>query len=145
MSFEYDLERVRAFFAGDRFAALAGASVDSVTDDEVVCSLEIADKHRNAMGAVQGGAIFTLADLCFAVHCTQALLRGEDVGGTVGQSCSISYLKAPRGTKLIASSRRLSAGRTMSVYGVSVSDDLGNAVAEMICNGFATAKRPEAR
>ncbi|MDR2616000.1 MAG: PaaI family thioesterase, partial [Oscillospiraceae bacterium] len=121
---------------------LAGAFIESVTDDEVVCTLEIEDRHRNAMGGVQGGAIFTLADLCFAVHCNQAFIRGEDVGGTVGQSCSISFLKAPGGTKLIARSRRLHGGRTMSVFGISVSDDLGNAVAEMLGNAFTTTKRP---
>jgi acyl-CoA thioesterase len=143
VNFEYDIKRVREFFAADRFAALTGAYIESVADGEVVCSLEIEDKHRNAMGAVQGGAIFTLADLCFAVHCNQALLRGEDVGGTVGQSCSISYLKTPRGKRLLARSRRLSGGRTMSVFGVSVSDELGNAVAEMLGNAFTTAKPPE--
>ncbi|MDR2420791.1 MAG: PaaI family thioesterase [Oscillospiraceae bacterium] len=144
MAFEYDINRVREFFSNDRFAALAGVSIESVTDSEVICSLGIDDRHLNAMGGVQGGAIFTLADLCFAIHCNQALIRGEQTGGTVGQSCSISFLKAPRGQKLTARSRRLSAGRTMSVFAISVYDGFGNYAAEMLGNAFTTAKRPRA-
>jgi acyl-CoA thioesterase len=135
------LEAVRRFFAADRYAAFTGAVITSVTDDEVVCELTLGELHRNAAGNVQGGAIFTLADLCFAVHCNLGILRGEDVGVTVGQSCSISYLKATRGTRLIARSRKLSGGRTMSVFEMAVSDDLGNPVAEMIGNAFTTGKK----
>jgi acyl-CoA thioesterase len=136
-----NLEKIRAFFSADRYAAAAGIVIDSVTEDSVVCGMEITDMHRNAGGAVQGGAIFTLADLAFAVHSNLALVRGADVGITVGQSCSISYLKSSKGSRLIARSVCLSKGRNMSVYRISVEDDLGVPIAEMHGNGFTTAKR----
>jgi acyl-CoA thioesterase len=138
---EIELEKFRSFFAADRWAAAAGAVIDSVGEDLVECSMEIADVHRNAGGAVQGGAIFTLADLAFAVHSNLAMVLGADVGITVGQSCSISYLKSSRGKRLIARSACLSKGRSMSVYRISVSDDLGVPIAEMIGNGFTTLKK----
>jgi acyl-CoA thioesterase len=138
---DIDLEKIRAFFAADRWAAAAGAVIDSVGEDLVECSMEIAPIHRNAGGAVQGGAIFTLADLAFAVHSNLGLVCGADVGMTVGQSCSISYLKSSRGRRLIARSVCLSQGRHMSVYRISVIDDLGVPIAEMTGNGFTTVKK----
>jgi acyl-CoA thioesterase len=69
------------------------------------------------------------------------MLCGADLGVTVGQSCSISYLKSTRGTRLIARSQCLSRGKSMAVYRISVSDDLGVPIAEMIGNGFTTAKK----
>jgi acyl-CoA thioesterase len=138
---EIDIDKFRAFFSADRWAAAAGIRIDSVREDLVECSMEITGVHRNAGGGVQGGAIFTLADLAFAVHSNLDLVLGADVGITVGQSCSISYLKATRGSRLIARSVRLSRGRNMAVYRVSVSDDQGVPIAEMVGNGFTTAKK----
>jgi acyl-CoA thioesterase len=94
--------------------------------------------HLNAGNIVQGGAIFTLSDFAFAVHSNLRGICGADVGITVGQSCGISYLKSPKGKKLIAKSVCLSRGRTMSVYRVTVEDELGNRVSEMHGNGFTT-------
>jgi acyl-CoA thioesterase len=138
---ERNLEKIRRFFEADRWASGAGIVIDSANDETVQCGMEIRDIHRNAGGAVQGGAIFTLADFAFGVHCNLELASGEDCGITVGQSCSISFLKSSGGTRLIARSRRLSRGKSMSVYRVSVSDDLGNPIAEMIGNGFSTARK----
>ncbi|MDR0670413.1 MAG: PaaI family thioesterase [Treponema sp.] len=138
---DIDLDKFRTFFSADHWAAAAGVVIDSVQEDLVQCSMEITGVHRNAGGGVQGGAIFTLADLAFAVHSNLDMVRGADVGITVGQSCSISYLKSTRGKRLIARSVCLSRGKTMAVYRVSISDDLGIPIAEMIGNGFTTAKK----
>jgi len=136
-----DIEHIRSHFKKDRFATGAGIVIDSVTVDQAVCSMALNDEHKNSVGNVQGGAIFTLADLTFAVHCNLAWVCGEDIGVTVGQSCSISFLKSTKGTKLIASSSCLSKGRSVSVYRICVRDDLGVLVAEMLANAFTTAKR----
>ncbi|MDR2630021.1 MAG: PaaI family thioesterase [Spirochaetaceae bacterium] len=138
---EIDLDKIRTFFSADRFAAEAGIVIDSVREDQVECSMEITGKHRNAGGAVQGGAIFTLADLTFAVHSNLELVCGVDKGITVGQSCSISFLKSTRGRRLIAQSVCLSRGKNISVYRITIRDDLGALIAEMHGNGFTTAKR----
>jgi acyl-CoA thioesterase len=138
---DIDLERIRNHFKKDRFATGIGVVIDSVTKDCVVCSMELNDSHKNSVEGVQGGAIFTLADLTFAVHCNIEMVCGENVGVTVGQSCSISFLKSSRGTRLIAKSTCLSRGRSLSVYRVSVEDDLGVLIAEMLANGFTISKR----
>ena len=130
-----DLEQIRNHFAADLFATGIGVVIDSAAEDSVVCSLELNAGHRNSLGNVQGGAIFTLADLAFAVHGNLAMFSGEDVGVMVGQSCSISFLKSSKGKRLIAKSTCLSKGRRVSVYRICIEDDLGVAIAEMIANG----------
>jgi len=134
-----DLEHIREHFKNDHFATGIGVVIDSVTEDSAVCSLELNETHKNSVGNVQGGAIFTLADLTFAVHCNLEWVCGENIGVTVGQSCSISFLKSTKGKKLIASSACLSKGRNISVYRICVVDDLGVPIAEMLANSFTTA------
>ncbi|MDR2926479.1 MAG: PaaI family thioesterase [Azoarcus sp.] len=141
MEIEIDIEHIRAFFAKDRFAANAGVVIDSVTREKVQCSMPITGEHLNAGGTVQGGAIFTLADLAFAVHCNLGLFLGERTDITVGQSNCISYLAAPKGKRLIAHTTCLSSGRSVSVYRVEIRDDLGNFVADMRGNGFTKTPR----
>ncbi|MDR0372164.1 MAG: PaaI family thioesterase [Nitrososphaerota archaeon] len=135
-----DLEQIRNHFKKDHFATENDVVIDSVTADCVVCSIELNTSHRNSVGGVQGGAIFTLADLAFAVHSNLAWVCGEDVGVTVGQSCSISFLKSTKGNRLTAKSACLFKGRSVSVYRICVEDDLGVPIAEMLANGFTSVK-----
>jgi acyl-CoA thioesterase len=134
-----DLEHIRNYFKKDRFATENGIVIDSVEEDCVVCGMDLREGHRNAGGGVQGGAIFTLADLAFAVHCNLAMVCGEETRLTVGQSCSISFLKSSRGRRLTATSTCISKGRSISVYRIRVQDDLGVQIAEMLANAFMTA------
>ena len=144
VAMDINLDEVKAFFSRDRYAMAAGIVIDEAEREKVRCSMAVKDMHKNAGGNIQGGAIFTLADFTFGVHSNLGLFSGgqESLEGglTVGQSCSISYLKSSRGTRLIAESACLHRGRTMSVYRIVVSDDLGNLVAEMHGNGFTTER-----
>ena len=137
-----DLEHIRNHFKNDRFATENGIVIDSVTEDCVVCGMELNEGHRNSVGGVQGGAIFTLADLAFAVHCNLAMLCGEGAGVTVGQSCSISFLRSTKGYRLTAKSTCLTKGRNISVYRICVEDNLGVPIAEMLANGYTINKSP---
>jgi acyl-CoA thioesterase len=136
-----NMDKLREFFSADRYAMETGIVIDAACQDKVTCSMEIRDNHRNAGGNVQGGAIFTLADFAFGVHSNLDMFLGADMGITVGQSCSISYLKSSRGTRLIAESACLHRGKTMSVYRIAIRDDLGVPIAEMHGNGFTTGTR----
>ncbi len=82
-----------------------------------------------------------LADLAFAVHSNLAMVCGEEAGVTVGQSCSISFVKGTKGSRLTAISTCVSKGRSMSVYRICIADDFGAPIAEMLANGFTMAKR----
>ncbi|MBQ3852939.1 MAG: PaaI family thioesterase [Lachnospiraceae bacterium] len=117
------LEEVREYFKNDKFATNAGMQVDSFSDDEVICSVELTDDHRNANGGIMGGAIFTLADLAFAV------LVNNIHKPSVAAQVSINYLSAAKGTRLFASSKCIKTGRSTTVASVDVYDELGTKVA----------------
>lgn len=119
-----DLEGARAFFADDRFATeRCGARVDEAAPGRAVCSLDVADWHRNAMGAVMGGAVFTLADFALAV----AANFGQDPAVSV--SSSIQFVSTARGTRLTATCEADKSGRRLGFYTIRVEDDLGTLVA----------------
>jgi len=73
-----DLENIREHYKKDRFATENGIVIDSVSEDCVVCSMDLTENHKNAARGIQGGAIFTLADLAFAVHCNLEMVFGAD-------------------------------------------------------------------
>lgn len=124
------LEEAREFFYKDKFAVNTGITLDELSEDEAVCSLNVTDEHRNAYGGVMGGVIFTLADFSFAVLSNQIHQL------TVAQQVDIHYLSAPKGDKLIAKATCRKNGRTSSIINVDVSDDLGRDVAQFIGTGF---------
>lgn len=124
------VEQAREFFYKDKFAVNTGVTLDSLTEDKAVCSLDITDEHRNAYGGVMGGVIFTLADFAFAVLSNQIHQL------TVAQQVSINYLSAPKGDKLIAEATCRKNGKTSSIIIVNVSDDVGRDVALFVGTGF---------
>lgn len=124
------LEEAREFFYKDKFAVNTGITLDEISDDEAICSLDLTDEHRNAYGGVMGGVIFTLGDFAFAVLSNQIHQL------TVAQQVDIHYLSAPKGDKLIAKATCRKSGRTSSIVNVDISDDTGRDVAQFIGTGF---------
>ena len=126
------LDEIETVFADDRFATqAAGCRVVSGERGRAVAEMEWANVHRNAMGNVMGGAIFTLADFAFAVA-----VNGHAERVTVSQHVSITFLSPARGTTLLAEARCVKAGRTTCLYTVDVTDDAGTHVAYATVNGF---------
>ena len=125
-----DIESAREFFQQDKFAVDTGITLDELTEDKAICSLELTDNHKNAYGGVMGGVIFTLADFSFAVLSNQIHQL------TVAQQVSINYLSAPKGEKLIAEATCRKSGRSSSIVIVNVSDDTGRDVAQFVGTGF---------
>ena len=120
------LEEIEAVFANDRFATeAAGCRVVSGEHGRAVCSMELADVHRNAMCNVMGGAIFTLADFALAICCN----IGEEP--TVSVDSSISFFRSTQGAALTATAVCDKPGRHLGFYTVTVEDDLGKQIAKM--------------
>ena len=120
------LEEIEAVFANDRFATeAAGCRVVSGEHGRAVCSMELADVHRNAMGNVMGGAIFTLADFALAICCNIV----EEP--TVSVDSSISFFRSTQGAALTATAVCDKPGRHLGFYTVTVEDDLGKQIAKM--------------
>ncbi len=130
MDYSAELERVREVFNGDRYAVENGMFIEEIGDHYARCSVELDAHHRNAIGGVMGGVHFTLADFAFAVASNWQHM------GTVGLNCSISFIGAVKGERLIAEARLIKDGRSTCTYNVEIHDDLGNIVAVVQCLGF---------
>ncbi len=124
------LDEVRERFSHDRFATVNGAVIDAVGEGYAKCSMALNETHRNALGAVMGGAIFTLADFAFAVA------SNWNKNPQVSLDASISFLGKAKGDRLVAEAHKIREGRRTCYYEVMVCDELGNQVAHMTSNGF---------
>ena len=121
-----DIEQARAYFREDRFAVENGMTIDDLGENWAECSFTITPAHRNANGAVMGGAVFTLADFAAAVAANNVHRP------TVAQQVSVCFLSSSRGSRLIAHARCRRDGRTTCVYNVDVTDDLGQDIAQVV-------------
>ena len=124
------LEEIRKLFEADRFATENGAVIDEVGDHTATCSLTLTRSHRNAMGAVMGGAYFMLADFAFAVAANHASMD------CVSLRSDISFLGAAKGERLIAKAVCIKSGKTTSCYRIDVTDELGNLAATVTTTGY---------
>jgi len=118
-----DIEEAKDFFKGDRFAMVNGMQLDEIYEGGCVCSCRISDDHRNALGGVMGGVIFTLADFAFAAA------SNNDHKPTVSMDSDIRFLASTRGSVLTARASLVKSGRTASVFTVTVTDELGKEIA----------------
>ena len=130
MSTFNSIEEAREFFKGDKFATNLGVSLEKLDEDSCECSLELNDGHKNAVGGVMGGVMFTLADFAFAV------LSNNLHSPTVAQQVSVNYLSAPKGNRLIARAVCKKNGRSSSIINVDVMDDTGRDIVQFIGTGF---------
>lgn len=128
-----DLNEIREFFAKDRFATENGAVIEAVGKNTATVGMKIEPRHRNAAGIIMGGAIFTLADFAFAVASNHEKL------GTVSLNANITFLRASKGDKFIATAECVRDGRTTCYYRVSVTDNTGALIAEITTSGYKTS------
>ena len=125
------LDELRAFFAKDLWATDAcGCRIVEAARGHAVCEFDITPTHKNARGAVMGGAVFTLADFALAI----ASNVGEEP--TVSVANTIEYMSAAKGERLIATAEADKSGRSLGFYTIDVVDDLGTHVARMTATCF---------
>ena len=130
-----NLEQARNFFGNDRFATVAaGIEIDEVAPDYAKCSMKLTRDHKNALGAVMGGALFTLADFTFAVA------TNVDGVPTVSLTSQISYLSPAKGDVLYGEAKCVKSGRTTCVFNIDITDDRGVHVALVVATGFKKIK-----
>ncbi len=124
------VEEAREYFKKDRFAAVNGITLEELYEGGCVCAMTVREDHRNALGGIMGGAIFTLADFAFAAA------SNDDHRPTVALDVKIHYLTSSKGSRLTARAMRVRSGRTTCVFQVSVTDDLGKDVALFTGTGY---------
>ncbi len=125
-------EELKEMLTRDRFASLAGITLDEAGEGRAVASVVINESHYNGVGTVQGGLYFTLADFAFAAASNS---RGKVA---VAVRCDISFIKPASAGKLTATAEEVSCGKTIANYCVRVHDESGSLVA--VFNGTAFRK-----
>ncbi|MFA5262602.1 MAG: PaaI family thioesterase [Opitutaceae bacterium] len=118
-----DLKAMSAFFQGDLFAKHCGIELVSLEPGYAVAKMKVQPWHFNAVGIVQGGAIFTLADYAFAVASNT---RGNVA---VAVNVSITFTKAAKAGVLSAEAREVSFSPKLASYTVNVADEAGSLIA----------------
>lgn len=125
-----DLERARKVFASVHYAMeLTGCVIEEVASGYARCSLKIEDKHRNGSRNVMGGAIYTLADMAYAVA------SNFDRGNFVTSSSHIYFLKSAHTGTLTATAREVRSGRQTCLFEVEIRDDSGDEIAHATIGG----------
>ncbi len=127
-----DTETARTFFARDRYAALTGIEIVEAGIGYCKARLTIEDKHLNAANVVQGGAVFTLADLAFAVASNS---HGQLA---LAINVNISFLNSVSSGTLHATATELDKPKRLGAYDVLVTDEQDRIIARF--NGMVYRK-----
>ena len=121
------------FFKQDLFAAHSGIDLLDVSPGRAVARMRVGAQHKNGLGGVHGGAIFTLADFAFAVaansHGTVA----------VAVNVSINFMKGVTDGVLVAEAREVSVNPRLGTYLVEIRNEVHDLVA--VFQGLAYRKK----
>jgi acyl-CoA thioesterase len=129
---EESFRRIAEVFERDRFANGNGMRVVEVRLGYARTEMTVEPRHMNGVGILQGGAVFTLADLAFA-----AASNSHGVVAVAAQ-VDITYFKAVREGKLTAVAEEISRTHKLSTCLIRVTDEEGNLVA--LFKGLAYVK-----
>ncbi len=123
----------------DSASAMLGMVVELDEPGHAIVSMPVREDMLNGFAITHGGLVFALADTAFAIACNE----DERVTGAAG--ADITFLKSTRaGQTLTATAvRRVVSGRT-GLYDVTVTDEIGDAVAEFRGRSITT-NRPASR
>ncbi|MBL8026133.1 MAG: hotdog fold thioesterase [Fibrobacteres bacterium] len=130
-----DLEKFKKFInTNDRFAASNGMSVIEVRPGIAKASLTVCENHLNGVNIIQGGALFTLADLAFAAASNAHGLVA------VGLTATISFFKPGlTGDILTAEAKEVNLTARTACYNVDITNNSGVLIAQF--NGIAYRKK----
>jgi acyl-CoA thioesterase len=116
-------ESIAAVFARDAFAGGNGMRLVEVRLGYARTEMTVEARHLNAVGILQGGAVFTLADLAFAA--------ASNSHGVVALACQvdITYFKGVSSGRLTATAEEIARTRKLSTCLIRVTDEAGELVA----------------
>lgn len=126
------MEKLFQKMQADRFATQTlGAVLLEVQPGYAKVQLVVEEKHLNAVGLAQGGALFTLADFTFAA----AGNTGDDE--VVAIETSMSFLKPVRlGSVVTATATEISRSKRLVSYDVILTNEKDEPVAKFYGRGY---------
>ena len=134
-----DLEAVRKFFEGDKYATdVTGIVIEKAEKGHSVVGLMPNSRHLNAVGGLMGAVYYTMADFAFAV-AENCELDSDTL--TVTQAAQNNLLRPWRGGRITCTADIVKDGKTVCVYEIKVFDRENKELALIIVNGFKTARK----
>lgn len=120
----------KEFFKNDKYAELTGVELLEVELGRARAKMEVNDIHFNAGNVVQGGAIFTLADLAFAAaaHSYGYL--------TVSIETSIRFFKSTNSGILYADAKIINKHPKLPTFEVKITDQENALIALFTVTGY---------
>ncbi len=119
------MTEIKNFFKRDRFAESIGIELLNISLGYAKAKIDIKPEHLNGFRAVQGGVLFTLADL--------AMAAASNANGQLAVSinASINYIKSAYGTTIYAEAREVSSNPKLASYEVTISNDKNEVIATL--------------
>ena len=117
------MEEIYALLDKDYFAKQNGVILKEVGKGYATTVMNIEQRHLNGAGVVQGGALFTLADLCFAAAANSY----GDLA--VSLDANINYVKGVSSGTLTATATEVYRRRTVALYKIEIVNEKDELIA----------------
>ena len=125
-----EAQALKNFFLHDEFARQNGIEITEIAEGYARTQVRIEPRHLNAGGYVQGGVLFTLADLAFAAATNS---HGTL---TVTSSANITFVRGASSGIISAQAQELVNHHHLPFCEVRVTDDAGNLLAIFTASGY---------
>ena len=125
-----DTIALKEFFLHDEFARLNGIEIIDIREGYARTQVCIEPRHLNAGGSVQGGVLFTLADLAFAAATNS---HGQL---TVTSAANITFLRGVKSGLITAEAQELVNHRHLPFCEVRVTDEEYQLLAVFTASGY---------
>ena len=125
-----DTQALKDFFLHDEFARQNGIEIVEIAEGHARTQVRIEPRHLNAGGYVQGGVLFTLADLAFAAATNS---HGTL---TVTSSANITFVRGATAGIITAHAQELVNNQHLPFCEVRVTDETGTLLAIFTASGY---------
>ena len=130
-----EMEALKNFFRHDEFARQNGIEIVEIAEGYARTQVRIEPRHLNAGGSVQGGLLFTLADLAFAAATNS---HGTL---TVTSSANITFLRGAKAGIITAEAQELVNHRHLPFCEVRLTDQDGQFLAVFTASGYRKVEK----
>ena len=124
------MQSLKDFFLHDEFARQNGIEIVEIGDGYARTQVSIEPRHLNAGGYVQGGVLFTLADLAFAAA------TNSHGNLTVTSSANITFVRSVSSGLITAEAREVVNHRHLPFCETRVMDEVGQLLAIFTASGY---------
>ena len=125
-----DIQALKNFFLHDEFARQNGIEIVEIAEGYARTQVRIETRHLNAGGSVQGGVLFTLADLTFAAATNSCGTL------TVTSTANITFVRGTSSGIISAQAQEIVNHHHLPFCEVRVTDEAGNLLAIFTASGY---------